>query len=180
MLDAGERARRLLARRVSEGVAARVSVSGECMGPLIVGGDRVEAARGGPLVAGDVVLARGRDGGLVCHRVLGHAGGRPLLAGDRSLMPEEVDEGLVLGVVRVVETEAGTMRLGRGWAWRLDRLQAFLHLLEVGYRGSAAGRGLHLVRRVLGELRALWRPGRMASLLRRGGTSSLRRPASSR
>lgn len=144
------------------------------MEPLIRDGDWVEVLRSAAAWRGSVVLARSSAGELVCHRLLERTGRGLRLAGDRSSSAQEHARGSLLGVVRRVERDGRVTRLDGGWTRHLDRLQARLHLLSIEHRRSVAGVVLEALRRGLLALRGATRSASIS------GTSSRRRPASSR
>ncbi len=150
------------------------------MEPLIRAGDFVEVRPGDAVESGNVVLARDGSGGLVCHRVLERRGESVHLAGDRSSMMRRTSRDSLLGVVHRVERGGAELRLGGWWTRRLDRLQAAVHRWSLRCRGSAVGRAVEALRRLLLASRGLvW----LAAAARRAstaGASGRRQPTSSR
>ncbi len=134
---------------------AEILISGQCMEPLIIDGDRVSVApcQGSPGL-GDIVLARTPDQELVCHRILGRSGDDYLLAGDRTLRLDTHPPETVIGRVIAVHRGAKTLTLPR--AGRIARFQAYLHLKTHAYRGRSLALLFHWPRRLLIEAQA-WR-----------------------
>ena len=178
---AGEVAKRLLVQALRAEKSARLQVQGRSMEPLMRGGDWVEVLPPALASRGSVVLALNGDGHLICHRMIARVGGTAWLAGDRSPAVEELALENVLGVVTSVDRGGRVLRLDGSWARYLDRLVAGLHQLSSGPRRSILRGVPNVLRKVLIRSRAfVWKAGDAARLSRSGGTSCLRRPASSR
>lgn len=171
------RAHRLLARALQIEKSVRLQVRGRCMEPLIRAGDWVEIRPPEAVGPGTVVLAQGRDGDLVCHRVLARSAAVVRLAGDGSAAVEVLPPAHVLGVVTSVERAGSAFRLDRAWMRALDRLEAAFHLHGSRLLGAPWHCWIEGLRRRLLVLRAyVW----AATRARRAGTSSRFGPACSR
>jgi hypothetical protein len=82
-----------------------------------------------------LVLARGGDGALVCHRVLGRVDSETvLLAGDRSGAPHPGSPEGLLGVVRVVHRGGLALRLDGRCGGLVDGIVAALRRLALASR----------------------------------------------
>lgn len=86
-----------MAARVSRFGFAEVALSGRCMEPLLVAGDRVRVAACPDPEVGDLCLVALPGGGLALHRVVATVGGAVVCKGDFSGRAEEVPRGSVLG-----------------------------------------------------------------------------------
>lgn len=134
---------------------AQIPVSGQCMEPLIVDGDRISVipCRCAPGL-GDIVLARTHDQELVCHRIVGRSGPDYLLAGDRTLRLDIHPPESLIG--RVVAVHRGPRTLTIPKAGPAARYQAYLHLRTHAHRGRKLALLFHWPRRLLIEAQA-WR-----------------------
>ncbi len=105
-----------VAARISRFGFAEVALSGRCMEPLLVAGDRVRVAACPDPGVGDLCLVALPGGGLALHRVVAAVGGAVVCKGDFSGRAEEVPRGSVLGRAVAFAPDGP-----RGWArWRQD------------------------------------------------------------
>lgn len=100
-----------MAARISRFGFAEVALSGRCMEPLLVAGNRVRVAACPDPGVGDLCLVALPGGGLALHRVVAAVGGAVVCKGDFSGRAEEVPRGSVLG-------RAVAFRLAGSSSWR--------------------------------------------------------------
>ena len=125
----------------------QIPISGQCMEPLIVDGDRVSAVPCRVPELGDIVLARTQDQELVCHRILGRTGDDYVLAGDRTLRLDVHPPESLIGRVVAVHREKKTLSIPP--SGMLERCQAYLHLKTHAHRGQGLALLFHWPRRLL-------------------------------
>ena len=144
----------LLAQSLKDGEPIRVSVSGQCMEPLVEDGDEISVAPPGDITArvGELWLAHTPEGELVCHRVIARRPDGLLLAGDRTLRADLHARESLLGRVGAVHRGPQTFPIR---TTLLDRLQARMHSQACRHRRSSWVFLWQWPRRLLIEIRAL-------------------------
>ena len=105
-----------VAARISRFGFAEVALSGRCMEPLLIAGDRVRIVTCPDLGVGDLCLVALPGGRLALHRVVAAVGGAVVCKGDFSGRAEEVPCGSVLGRAVAFAPDGSW-----GWVqWRQD------------------------------------------------------------